>query len=157
VGRSAPKVRAGGHLMLRDMLERELVEQQEVVARTISRILASPRLLPTLLLVYGKCNWEIQPPQTVIVERERVQRLDEQARVWRERDALREAQWAAEDAAELADEASEPEAESVPAPVPAPPPVAPPVPRPRPTPRPPPAPLPPAAELEVLRRARRGD
>jgi hypothetical protein len=71
-------------LVLRDFLEQQLVEHQDAVNATIQRIIHSPRQLPKLLLLYARCNWEIQVPQTLIVERERVARIAEQAARMRE-------------------------------------------------------------------------
>jgi hypothetical protein len=102
-GRRLSQLR-GRHLVLRDYLERQILENQDVVDSTIVRILRSPRQLPRLLLLYAKVNVEVQVPQTLIIERERVARIAEQARLLSERDALREAQWAAEDAEAMEDE-----------------------------------------------------
>jgi hypothetical protein len=109
VGRVSPRVR--GEFALREYLEERLLEHRDAIDDTIARIVRSPRQLPRLLTLYGRLSGELQPPIALILARERQARLDEQARFWRERDALREAQWAAEDAAELEDDTPDPEDE----------------------------------------------
>jgi hypothetical protein len=178
VGRVSPRVR--GEFALREYLEERLLEHRDAIDDTIARIVRSPRQLPRLLTLYGRLSGELQPPIALILARERQARLDEQARLWRERDALREAQWAAEDTEDMENESEvddEPQAEPVAAPVPepsSPPPIGgwrpvrddersddevsaivePPSPR-RPNPVSPPMPTAQAA-LEQLRRERRG-
>lgn len=80
-----PKARSP--LVLRELLERMLVDNQAAVESTILRIIRSPHALPKLLTLFGKLTLEISPPAMLVEVA-----LEEQSRT----------QWLAERVAQLA-------------------------------------------------------